>query len=125
MIRYGAKEVTDEAHKIISITPQKREKEDTDYAIDPIHRIPLADSISNKNEYGKARIYTTDVHQFQFGKNKVDLIDLEQLNELSQTKAIAQSVYYARKYMDGKSSLKEIVEKVFDFEISRLTIKTI
>jgi hypothetical protein len=43
----------------------------------------------------------------------IDLTDLEQLIELSQTKVIGYGIVYAKKYMDNKTPLGEVVEYVF------------
>ena len=47
-----------------------------------------------------------------FGESIIDLTDLEQLIELSQTKALGYALDYVRKYMDKKSSLKEIIDSL-------------
>ena len=44
----------------------------------------------------------------------IDLNDLEQLIELSQTKAIAEAIFYISKYFDGKKSLKEMIQGLMD-----------
>jgi len=51
------------------------------------------------------------------------LTDLEQLLELSQTKAIGYAMLYARKYMDGERSLKQVIDLVMaDLEQNGLDI---
>ena len=60
-------------------------------------------------KYGKKRISASEIHRLTFGENIIDLTDLEQLVGLSQTKAIGFALDYARKYMDGEKTLKEIV----------------
>ena len=44
----------------------------------------------------------------------IDLTDLEQLRELSQTKAIAYALVYAKKYMDGTKTIYEVIRKVMN-----------
>ena len=46
------------------------------------------------------------------GRNLIDLSALEQLVDTGQTKTIADAVYYATKYMYGKSALKEVINRV-------------
>ncbi len=53
-----------------------------------------------------------EVQRLNFGKQLLDLTDLEQLMELSQTKAVGYAMSYAKKYMNNKLSLREIVERV-------------
>ena len=43
---------------------------------------------------------------------RVDLNDVEQLLESAQTKAIGLAVEYARKYMDGSTTLREVLNRV-------------
>lgn len=114
MIKYTPCDVTQKAHEISGRSPVKRTREDDGYYIHTRERIPLSESIDACNEYGKKRMYTTEIHRLVFGKNNIDLTDLEQLIELSQTKAIGYALDYARKYMDTKTSLKEIITQVMN-----------
>jgi len=52
------------------------------------------------------------MNTLHFGQNKIDLTDLEQLVELSQTKAIGFSMLYARKYMNGEKTLKQAIDLI-------------
>ena len=48
---------------------------------------------------------------------------LEQLMELSQTKALGYALEYSKKYMDNKSTLREVVNRVIkDIEENGLDI---
>ena len=114
MINYKPFDVTDRAHHILKSAKEKRIQEDEDYQFDNKERIPYPDSIDPCNEYGKKGIYTSEVYRLNFGKNVIDLTDVEQLVELSQTKAIGFALDYARKYMDKKRSLKEIINLVMN-----------
>jgi len=123
MINYHPQDVSTQAKKIIRDHPTKRIKEDAEYPIEPKARIPLAQSVDPISEYKKWRLYTTEVKNLHFGCNKIDLTDLEQLLELSQTKAIGFSMLYARKYMDGKKTLKQVIDLVMaDVEENGLDI---
>lgn len=114
MIKYKPFDVTHKAHEISSMSPTKRTIEDEGYPFFKTERIPIPESINSCNEYGKKAIYTSEVHRLTFGKNKIDLTDLEQLIELSQTKAIGFALDYSRRYMDKKSSLNEIITRVMN-----------
>ncbi len=123
MVRYQPLAVTHKAHEIARMSPEKRTKEDEGYPFFTKDRIPLPESINPCNEDGKKGIYTSEVHRLTFGGDIIDLTDLEQLIELSQTKAIGYALDYARKYMDEKTSLKEIVAQVMkDIEENGLDI---
>ena len=94
------------------MSPAKRNIEDESYPFDIHERIPLPESIDPLNDYGKFAVYAKDVHRLNFGKQVIDLTDLEQLLELSQTKALGFALEYAKKYMDGATPLGEVVRRV-------------
>ena len=52
-----------------------------------------------------------------FGDQKIDLTDIGQLVELSQTKALGYAISYSKKYMDGKTNIKNVVDKVVNEDI--------
>jgi len=62
--------------------------------------------------------------QVQFGREDIDLSFIEQLGEVSQTRAIADAILYARNnYMDGKRSLLEVLQKLEqDFDSKGLDV---
>jgi len=58
-----------------------------------------------------------DPHEFKiisYNGQKLDLTPLEQIVHSSQTRAISKALSYSVKYMDGKRTLREIVEKVIE-----------
>jgi len=112
MINYKPLDVTSRAHQIADTSPIKREIEGEASPIGIHDRIPLPDSIVPLNEHGKFAIYAREVHRLNFGKYVIDLTDLEQLMELSQTKALGYAIEYAKKYMNNKATLREVVERV-------------
>ncbi len=114
MIKFTPADVTTKARNIAQKSPVKRTSEDTGYPFQIRERIPLPESIDPCNEYGKKGIYTSEVRRLNFGKYIIDLTDAEQLVELSQTKAIGMALDYARKYMDKKTSLREIINQVMN-----------
>lgn len=123
MVKYHLEYVSFRAKDIIHKYPTKRIQEDAEHPIRPKPRIPFPESIGPMSEYRKWRLYTTEVHTLQFGRNIIDLTDLKQLIELSQTKAIGFSMLYARKYMNGKRTLKEVIDLVMaDLEENGLDI---
>ena len=112
MINYKPFDVTSKAHKIANMFPAKRKVEDEAYPFHIRERIPVSKSINPLNEHGKFSIYAKEVHRLNFGKHVIDLTDLEQLMELSQTKALGYALEYSKKYMDNKSTLHEVVLRV-------------
>jgi predicted ABC-class ATPase len=112
MINYKLFDVTSKAHNIANMFPAKRKVEDEAYPFHICERIPVSGSIVPLNEHGKFSIYAKEVHRLHFGKHNIDLADLEQLMELSQTKALGYALEYSKKYMDNKSTLREVVNRV-------------
>ena len=110
MNKYVPMDVTEKAKEISKSSPAKRMKEDEDYPISLKERILFSESIDPHNEYNKRSVYATEVHRLKFGKTFIDLHDVEQLIELSQTKAIGEAILYLRRYMDDRKTLKEIID---------------
>ena len=109
---YQPMDVTEHAHAIAEQFPGERCNEGTPYPFKGQTRIPIAESLDPLNEYGKIRIIARDVHRLNYGRQEIDLTDLEQLMELSQTKAIGMAMEYAKVYMDGTTALPEIIKRV-------------
>ena len=125
MIDYRPADVTSEALRIAEQSPARRAAEDEAYPVEVHPRIPLAESVSPLNEHRKFRVYAKEVHRLHFGKEEIDLTDLEQLMELSQTKAMGYAIDYAKQYMDGRATLRQVVEHVqSDIETNGLDILT-
>jgi predicted ABC-class ATPase len=114
MNRYVPIDVTGKAKEISQGAPAKRKEEDTDYPISLKQRIPFSDSFDPYNEYHKKSVYATEVHRLKFGKTFIDLTDVEQLIEIAQTKAIGEAILYVIKDMSGKSTLKDIIDRLMD-----------
>lgn len=112
MINYRPSDMTSRAHDIAQRFTAKREVEDETYPFQTRHRIPISESINPRNAYGKFAVHAKEVHRLNFGKQVIDLTDLEQLVELSQTKALGFAMAHAKKYMDGATTLVEIVRQV-------------
>ena len=112
MINYQAFDMTAMAHKISASAKTKRDIDNKNIPVLFHQRIPLAESIVPINKYGKFSIYAQDVHHLNFGDDIVDLTDVEQLVEISQTKAIGYAIEYAKKHMDNTMTLNEVVKCV-------------
>lgn len=122
---YQPVDVTEKAHAIASRFPADRRVEGRS---DPFRigaRVPMAESLDPLNLYGKKRIVAMDVHRLNYGKQTIDLTDLEQLMERSQTRAIGYAMEYAKNHMDGRTALPEIVQRVIaDIEENGLDVLT-
>ena len=114
MNRYIPMDVTEKAKEISQMSLTKRKEEDKDYPIRVKERIPFSKSIDPYNEYHKRSVYATEVNRLKFGRTFIDLTDVEQLIEMSQTKAIGESILYVKKYMDDETTLREIIDRLMD-----------
>ncbi|MCP3944347.1 MAG: ABC-ATPase domain-containing protein [Desulfobacteraceae bacterium] len=123
MIKYKPVDVTLKARQICGKFTEKRMGEDPVSSFKIKGRIPLGESVNSLSEYARKRIYAKEVHRLNFGETIIDLTDLEQLVELSQTKALGYALDYAKKYMDKKLTLKKVVDLVIhDIDIHGLDI---
>jgi len=114
MNQYLPVDVTERAHEIARTATGKRDVEAGAGLFEVKKRFPLGNTVNPLSEYGKKRIYATEAHQLHFGATVVDLTDLEQLIELSQTKAIAYAFDYAKRYMDQTQSIRQIIDLVME-----------
>lgn len=109
---YVPLDVTEEAHHISNQAATQREMEDPAGSFRVRDRIPIPETIDPQNQYRKFSVFAKEVHRLNFGRQILDLTDLEQLSELSQTKALGYALLYAKKYMDKKTTLREVVQRV-------------
>jgi len=63
------------------------------------------------NEYGKESVYTKKTNRIYFGPTTIDLTDVEQIVELSQSKAIAQAILYLRNLCAEPVPMKELTNR--------------
>ena len=111
---YVPLDVPEEAHHISNQAATQREMEDPVGAFRVRDRIPIPETIDPQNQYRKFSVFAKEVHRLNFGRQILDLTDLEQLSELSQTKALGYALLYAKKYMDKKTTLREVVQRVVE-----------
>ncbi|MDH5639400.1 MAG: ABC-ATPase domain-containing protein, partial [Nitrospinota bacterium] len=107
-------DVTGEAKRVSAEFPTGRMDETGADFTTKQTRKPVAASLSPYNEYNKLRISSQDIKTLIFGKERVDLSDIEQILETTQLKAIGLAINYAKKHMDGNRPLDEIIGLVMD-----------
>ena len=123
MKNFNPIDVTKKAQEIALTSSITRHIEGQEYPLHIYDRVPLAKNITPVNQYGKFSIFAKEKYLLNFGKNIIDLTDVEQLLEVSQTKALGFAIVYAKKYMDEKSTLREVIERVEkDIELNGLDI---
>lgn len=123
MIKYLPFDVTDKAREISGSFPLRRNQEDPGCPVSYKNRKPVPGTIDPYNDYNKKSVYAKEVQRLNFGKNVIDLTDVEQLIELSQTRAMGQALCYINKYLDGEKTLSEVLNLFFhDLEKGGLDI---
>ena len=110
MKNYQAFDETERAHKISS--SDIRIPEIIEDGISFYDRCPLPETIISKNRVGKNNLKARGVNRIHFGLENIDLKDIEQIIEISQTKALCYGLAYSKKYMNDKTSLREVVKQV-------------
>jgi predicted ABC-class ATPase len=110
MDEYVPRDVTAEAKEIAKSQYIHRAYEGGDEfgAIKPRH--PLPGSLDASRGRKEVKISAKGLHSIMFGYQHIDLSFIEQLADISQTRAIGDIIHYAREnYMDGKKSINEIL----------------
>jgi len=107
---YKPENVTAKALKIADLYKNGRKKEIGDYDFVTAGRIPLPRSVDPYNDYQKKSVYAKEIYRINFGRLIIDLTDVEQILELSQTKAIMEALQLIDKEIDGRKTLKEIMD---------------
>jgi len=112
MIEYEPHDVTGDARAIAAKYESERTCEGGESFGRVVSRIPLAGSFDPRRGKKEVKISLKGLHSIAFGTHTIDLGAVEQLVDVSQTKAIGDALYYATRYMDGRRTLKEICEAV-------------
>ncbi|MBW1658933.1 MAG: ABC-ATPase domain-containing protein [Deltaproteobacteria bacterium] len=115
MDTYEPRDVTAEVREIIRHFPTRRAKEGGDSFGTLRHRIPLKSSFDPSRGKRDVKIDAKGLHTILFGHTPIDLKDMEQLVDISQTRSIGYLVHYAsQRYLDRTMPLSEILDRVFD-----------
>ena len=112
MVEYRPHDVTAESRAIAEKYRAERQAEGGDEFGEVIGRIPLIDSFDPSRGRREVKINSKGLQSIVFGKHLIDLGAIEQLVDVNQTRAIGDAIQYARKYMDGKRTLAEIIAMV-------------
>jgi predicted ABC-class ATPase len=112
MADFKPRDVTQTVLHIIGENPCQRIKEGSEHFPAPRQRAPIGDTLEPRNEYGHFRISARDPHHLVFGKNQIDFPEIEQITETAQAQAIGYAIEYAKKYMDGHTPIRTIINQV-------------
>ncbi len=113
MENYRPWDATERAREIARKYAAERRPEGGDSFGTITPRIPLPDSLDPSKGRREVSLKAKGLKTILFGREEIDLSAVEQLVDDSQVRAIAQALYYAReKYMDGRRTVKEILDAV-------------
>ena len=113
MRNYIPIDVTNEAKHVAEGFRTARKTEVTSPMPTITSRIPLAETINSSKGIKEVKIQARSHDEISFGYETIDLRGVEQLVDLSQTRAVGYALHLAaQRFVDGKMPLKEIVEAV-------------
>ncbi len=113
MEEYVPRDRTGEARKIAESFSSHRRFEGGENFGTVKPRVPLAAGFDPRRGRQEAKIAAKSLRTIAFGNHFIDLSQVEQLVDISQTRAIGDIIYYAlKKHVDGKQTLREILDRV-------------
>lgn len=113
MREYLPLEVTIEAQQIARSHETHRCMEVASSMPSLAHRIPLPESIDPSRGRREVKIDTKGIDLIVFGHEAIDLKGVEQLVDISQTRAVGCAIQLAaERFIDGKARLCDVVEDV-------------
>ncbi len=79
-------------------------------------RSPLPESFNPAKGKKEVKIEARGLNSIQFGTSIIDLQQIEQIVDISQTRAIGFALYFlSRQWMDGKLTIRQLLERLQDF----------
>jgi predicted ABC-class ATPase len=112
MVEYRPYDVTKQSRAIVEKYQAERRPEGGEHFGTITERVPLAHSFDPSRGRREVKVSSKGLHSIAFGTHTIDLGAVEQLVDASQTRAIGDAIYYAKKYMDGEKTLRQIVDTV-------------
>ncbi len=124
MENFQPHDVTERAKAIAQQHATERTPEGGEHFGHITPRIPLPESIDPSRGQRDVKLKVRDVDEVVFGTEEIDLSSVEQVVEAGQLRAIASAIVYAKqKYINGRSTLPEILDRVIaDIESQGLDI---
>ncbi|MFQ5906546.1 MAG: P-loop domain-containing protein, partial [bacterium] len=113
MDTFQPRDVTAEA-KTVAVKYQTQRMSETAHEFQKIiQRAPLSRSFNPRRDKRRVKIDAKSLYQISFGYTMIDLLCVEQLVDIGQTRAIGDAIHYiSRKYAGRSYSMSEIVNKV-------------
>ena len=112
MTAYVPEDVSQTAHHIAATQASGRRKEGGNTFGSLKERKPVPESFDSRHGKHRLKISAPRIDEILFGRSFIDIGDVDQIVHISQTRGIGHALNYAIRYMDGKRTLKEIVNRV-------------
>ncbi|MGL4378353.1 MAG: P-loop domain-containing protein, partial [Microcoleaceae cyanobacterium] len=113
MENFQAFNVTEEAKEIANNYISNRTVEGGEAFGKITPRIPIPSSLDPSRGRQDVRLKVRDMDEVTFGTEEIDVTAVEQIVDKAQLRAIVSAMVYGKqKYMDGKKTLREIIDHV-------------
>lgn len=112
MVEFEPHDFTERAREVSRELPSGRRFEGGGKFGKVTERIPLKESFDPSRGKKAVKIKAKGEDTILFGREEIDLSAVEQIVDTAQTRALADAIYYATRYMDGKRTLREVVDMV-------------
>ena len=120
MREFQPSETTEEARRVATEHPSGRRVEAAEPLTSVTERVPEAQSFDPSRGRREVKIDAKGRDLVLFGSDPIDLRCVEQLVEVSQTRAVGHAIHLAAsRFMDGEATLREVIEQLetlFDAE---------
>jgi predicted ABC-class ATPase len=117
---FQPRDATDEAREIAAHQPTGRRVEAASALAGVAQRIPLPGSFDASRGRREVKIDAVDLDRIRYGSDDIDLRQVEQLVDRSQTRAVGFAIHLAvRRFMDGQATVHGVLdrlEELFDRE---------
>ncbi|UCE74832.1 MAG: hypothetical protein JSV56_03780, partial [Methanomassiliicoccales archaeon] len=116
MLNYLPNNVTGEAKEVAGSLATQRKPESPDPLTTITQRIPQKGSFDPSRGKREVKIDAKALDLIHFGRQPIDLRQVEQLVDWSQTRAIGFAIHLAvKQYMDGSATMREVVDALGEF----------
>lgn len=108
---YQPLDVTADAQHIAQAFPAQRAIETTSPLAGGTSRVPVRDSLDSSRGNREVKIEARSVDAIAFGHETIDVSGVEQLVDVSQTRAVGYALHLvASRFLDGRMDIKAIVQ---------------
>ena len=113
--QYRSMDVTSRTREIIGMFKNERKKEGGTGFGNVSSRIPLLESFNPRRGKRDVKIDARGLKSILYGRTSIDLSMVEQLLDMSQTRAIGDIIhYYSQKYLKGGDTLSDGLNRVMN-----------